>query len=67
MQKVSIGDKVQFLYNGKMRSGMVESTWQERLKGDGKSYRHSGFCVDHGGYYKSYRKTKTKFMAKASS
>ena len=67
MQKVSIGDKVQFMYNGKMRSGTVEDAWPERPRSNGESYRHSGFCVDHGGYYKSYRKTKTKFLAKVGS
>ena len=63
MQKVSIGDKVEFLYNGKMRRGCVENVWNERVR----PYRSAGFCVDHGSYFKSYKKGKAKFFAKAGS
>ncbi len=55
------GDKVQFLYNGKLRQGTVENTWGERT---GRQYRAAGFCVDHGSYYKSYRRNKAQFLAK---
>jgi len=59
---MQVGDKVQFMYNGKMRTGTVEGVWGERSK---PKYRAAGFCVDHGGFYKSYRRGKTQFLAQA--
>jgi len=62
MKGVSIGDRVQFMYNGKMRAGTVENVWDERI---GSRYRAAGFCLDHGSFYKSYKKGKAQFLAKA--
>ena len=64
MQSVQTGDKVQFFYNGKSRNGVVHRVWGEA--GVGSSYRPAGFCVDHGGAYKSYRRNKVAFLAKSS-
>jgi hypothetical protein len=64
MQSVQIGDRVQFFYNGKSRAGTVENQWGER--GIGSTHRSAGFCLDHGGYYKSYSRNKVSFLAKKS-
>ena len=66
MQSVQIGDRVQFFYNGKSRTGTVENQWPERHKGFRTEYRAAGFCVDHGDYYKSYQRNKVSFLAKQS-
>ena len=64
MVSVQIGDSVQFLYNGKARAGVVENQWSER--GAGSKYRAAGFCLDHGGHFKSYSRSKVSFLTKKS-
>ena len=62
MKGGSSGDRDQFMDNGKMRAGTVENVWDERI---GSRYRAAGFCLDHGSFYKSYKKGKAQFLAKA--
>ncbi len=62
MQQLTHGDKVQFLYNGTMRTGTIERAWNDH--GSRSNYVPAGFCVDHGSGFKSYRKAKAKFVAK---
>ena len=64
MQNVKIGDRVQFFYNGKSRTGIIENQWPERRQGS--KYRAAGFCLYHGDYYKSYQRSKVAFLAKQS-
>ena len=64
MQNVKIGDRVQFFYNGKSRTGIIENQWPERRQGS--KYRAAGFCMDQGDYYKSYQRSKVAFLAKQS-
>ena len=61
MQNVKEGDVVQFKYHDKMRKGTVERTWSAKRNWGSSS---GGFCVDHGGFYKSYNNSKVKFLAK---
>ena len=62
MVHVKEGDVVQFRYHDKMRTGRVERTW----KASQTNKRCGGFCIDHGGLYKSYRNNKIKYLAKVS-
>ena len=48
-KNIRVGNTVQFNYNSKERHGNVESIW---FSSAGQAV---GFCLDHGGYYKSYR------------
>ncbi len=48
-KNIRVGNAVQFNYNSKERYGNVESIW---FSTTGQAV---GFCLDHGGYYKSYR------------
>jgi len=52
-KNIRVGKPVQFSYNAKERYGTVESIWFADI---GKNLGQAvGFCIDHGGYYKSYR------------
>ena len=51
MLNVREGDVVQFRYHDKVRKGTVERTWPAYRK---SGFRSGGFCLDHGGSYKSY-------------
>ena len=62
MLKVKEGDVVQFRYHDKMRKGRVERTWPSYRGG----LKAGGFCLDHGGFYKSYSNNKIKYLAKVS-
>ena len=64
MQNVKIGDRIQFKYHNKIREGHVESTWPQRASRGYSGYRAAGFCVDHGGSYKSYSNNKVEYLAK---
>ncbi len=64
MQNVRVGDSVQFKYHNKIRQGRVESTWPQRASRGYSEYRPAGFCVDHGGSYKSYSNNKVEYLAK---
>ena len=48
-KNIRVGNAIQFNYNSKERYGNVESIW---FSSTGQAV---GFCLDHGGYYKSYR------------
>ena len=61
MQTIQVGDHVQFRYHDQMREGTVERTWSPKKRAGSSS---GGFCVDHGGCYKSYNNSKVKFLAK---
>ena len=65
MLNVREGDVVQFKYHDKMRQGRVERTWPS--KKFNSLYKSGGFCLDHGGSYKSYSNSKVQFLAKVSS
>ena len=65
MQNIKAGDSVQFKYHNKMRAGRVERTWPS--KKFSSLYKSGGFCLDHGGSYKSYSNSKVQFLAKVSS
>ena len=62
MQNVKAGDSVQFKYHNKMRAGRVERTWPST--GLNSQYKTGGFCLDHGGSYKSYSNDKVEYLAK---
>ena len=62
MQNVKIGDRVQFKYHNKIREGRVERTWPST--GLNSRYKAGGFCLDHGGSYKSYSNDKVEYLAK---
>ena len=61
MQNVKAGDSVQFKYHNKIREGRVERTWPSTQFG---KYKAGGFCLDHGGSYKSYSNDKVEYLAK---
>jgi len=63
MLNVKEGDVVQFRYHDKMRKGRIERTWPAQRTG----LRSGGFCLDHGGSYKSYSNSKVQFLAKLTS
>ena len=65
MQSVKTGDQVQFKYHDKRRKGRVERTWPSRRRKN--EYRSGGFCLDHGGFYKSYSNSKIRYLAKTTS
>ena len=65
MLNVREGDVVQFKYHDKMRTGRVERTWPS--KKFSSLYKSGGFCLDHGGFYKSYSNNKVQFLAKVPS
>ena len=65
MLNVREGDVVQFKYHDKMRKGRVERTWPS--KRFSSLYKSGGFCLDHGGFYKSYSNNKVQFLAKDPS
>ena len=65
MLNVREGDVVQFKYHDKMRKGRVERTWPS--KRFSSLYKSGGFCVDHGGFYKSYKNSKVRYLAKLPS
>jgi len=62
MQNVKVGDSVQFKYHNKIRAGRVERTWPSTLHNS--RYKAGGFCLDHGGSYKSYSNDKVEYLAK---
>jgi hypothetical protein len=64
MQNVKEGDVVQFKYHDKMRKGTVERTWSAKRNWGSDS---GGFCLDHGGFYKSYSRNKVQYLAKLPS
>ena len=64
MLNVTEGDVVQFRYHDKMRKGRVERTWSS--KRFSSLYKSGGFCLDHGGFYKSYSNNKVKYLAKVN-
>ena len=64
MLNVREGDVVQFKYHDKMRKGRVERTWPAYRK---SGFRSGGFCLDHGGSYKSYSNSKVQYLAKLPS
>jgi len=64
MKTLREGDVVKFKYHNQMREGRVERTWPSVRRKSG--YRDGGFCVDHGGFYKSYSNSKVVSLAKRS-
>jgi hypothetical protein len=65
MQCVKVGDSVQFKYHNKIREGRVERTWPSTgLNSRGLYWKAGGFCLDHGGSYKSYSNDKVEYLAK---
>ena len=67
MESLKKGDRVEFVYNRKTRRGTVEKVWGERGPQASLNSRAAGFCVDHGDYYKSYRRNGVSFLATQSS
>jgi len=65
MKTLREGDVVKFKYHNQMREGRVERTWPSIRRKSG--YRDGGFCVDHGGFYKSYSNSKVVSLAKQFS
>lgn len=56
MSKLKVGQEVRFVYHNKVRQGKVERLFNNTP--------YPAFCVDHGDHYKSYRRSKAKFLAK---
>jgi len=68
MLNVNEGDVVQFKYHDQMREGRVERTWPSISSTRRRNgYKAGGFCVDHGGFYKSYSNSKVQYLAKQPS